>query len=128
MSASQRPSPRLVRLDQILSQSPAVTPRADADPGQVMLASVPLDRIRALTQELRDRPEADADDIDALTLRLLLNDYKAAVANLRAVANAADERLHAASGEINDLRKTVRRDQEMAAKHAAREEASPTPD
>lgn len=122
MSASHKPSTRLTRLDHILSQSPAALPTrgGDTDPGQVHLASVPLERIRALTLELQERSSAPQDEIDAITMRLLLNDYKAAVAHLRAVTNGVGAQLHTASEQISETRKTVRREEEMAAKRATR--------
>jgi len=94
---------------------------ADTDPGQVHLSSVPLERIRALTLELQDRVATTLDDVDAITMRLLLNDYKTAVAHLRAVGNGVDARLQTAAYEIHDIRKTIRRDEEMAMKRAAQD-------
>ena len=119
MSAVYKPSARLARLDRILSQSPLqVTTHAatDTDPGQVHLMSVPLERIQGLTAELQERSATDADEVDAITMRLLLNDYKTAVAHLRAVANGADSRLHAIGAELHESRKMVRREEELAAK------------
>jgi hypothetical protein len=122
MSVPNKPSTRIARLDQILAQSPPhpASRSADVDPNQVHLSSVPLDRIHALTVELEQRSTVAPDDLDALTMRLLLNDYKAAVAHLRAVANSIDARLYATSNELHDIRKVLRREQEMTAKHAAR--------
>jgi hypothetical protein len=122
---SPKPSARLMRLDRILSQSPLpiAARTAASDPDQVHLASVPLDRIQALTVELQERSTVDADDIDAITMRLLLNDYKTAVAHLRAVANGVDARLHAGGQEIHEARKLVRREEEMAMKREAKAEA-----
>ena len=125
MSALPKPSPRLARLDRILSQSPlhvATHAPTDTDPGQVHLTSVPLERIQSLTLELQERSPADADEVDAITMRLLLNDYKTAVAHLRAVANGVDSRLHAVGAELHESRKTVRREEEMATKRAGRSE------
>jgi hypothetical protein len=125
MSASHQPSARLARLDRILSQSPLATAShatADTDPGQVHLMSVPLERIQALTLELQERSATDIDDVDAITMRLLLNDFKAAVAHLRAVANGADARLHTAGAELHESRKRLRREEEMAMKQAGRPE------
>jgi hypothetical protein len=121
MSALHKPSPRLARLDRILSQSPlnvATHATTETDPGQVHLMSVPLERIQALTMELQERSAADADEVDAITMRLLLNDYKAAVAHLRAVANGVDSRLLAVGAALHQSRKTVRREEEMATKRA----------
>jgi hypothetical protein len=113
--------PRLTRLDRILSlsQPPVARAAADTDPQQVHLASVPLERIQALTVELQERSAAETDEVDAVTMRLLLNDYKVAVGHLRAVANNVDARLRSAAQEIHDKRKAVRREEEMAMKRAA---------
>ena len=128
MSALHKSSPRLARLDRILSQSPlhvATHATADTDPGQVHLTSVPLERIQALTTELQERSTVDADEVDAITMRLLLNDYKAAVAHLRAVANGADSRLLAVAAELHESRKKLRREEEMAAKRAGKSADDP---
>ena len=122
MSPLHRPSARLTRLDRILSQSPPAPvshASADTDPAQVHLMGVPLERIQGLTAELQERSTTDADEVDAITLRLLLNDYKAAVAHLRAVANGVDARLHVVGAELHESRKTLRREEEMATKRAA---------
>ena len=118
MSGS-RTSARVARLDQLLSQSsPPATRGADVDLQQVLLTGVPLERIRAVTVELQERADAPPDDLDALTMRMLLNDYKAAVAHLRAVATVVDARLHALGEELHHTRKVVRREEEMAMKRA----------
>ena len=122
MSASREPSARLASLEQILAQSPPVTHGSAAtDPGQVHLASIPLERIAALTRELQEHQTLLPDSIDAIAIRLLLNEYKAAVAHLRAVSNGVDARLHTVSEQLQKSRKTVRRDEEMAAKRARTE-------
>jgi hypothetical protein len=123
MNASQKPSTRLTRLDEILAQSPPHQPNrtGDLDPEQARLASVPLDRIGALSAELKQRSDTPQDDIDALTMRLLLNDYRTAVAHLRAVANSTEARLRTSGDAINRMTKELRREQEMAEKRAGRD-------
>jgi hypothetical protein len=115
-------SARLTRLDEILAQSPPhqANRTAELDPEQLHLASVPLDRIAGLSAELRQRSVEPQDDIDAITMRLLLNDYRIAVAHLRAIANSADARLRAAGDQIHVMTKALRREQEMAEKRAGR--------
>jgi len=122
MSGTPRPSSRLARLDRILSASaaPVAARTTDTDPDQVHLASVPLERIQALTLELQERSAHVTDEIDAITMRLLLNDFKAAVAHLRAVSNSVDTRLYTAGRDIHESRKVVRREEEMMAKRAGR--------
>src|SRR5205085_8691331 len=124
MWGMHKASARLTSLDRILSvSSSAIVARGTAtDPYQVHLASVPLERIQALTAELRERATVDVDDLDGITMRLLLNDYKLAVAHLRAVTNSANARLHNAGYAIHETRKTVQREQEMIAKRAGRPE------
>jgi hypothetical protein len=120
MSAS-KPSPRLTKIDRILSLSPPLSGRsATGDTDQLLLASVPLERIQALTLELQQRSLDDTDDLDALSMRVLLNDYRAAVASLRIVTSHIDARLHTASHQIHKHGKGLRRDEELAIKRAER--------
>ena len=121
MTSSHQPSTRVARLDRILSQAESAPPRTgDSDAGQVHLASIPLARIRGLTIELQERSPAVQDDIDVITMRLLLNDYQTAVAHLRAVTNSVSVHLHDAASQLNLTRKELRREEEMAAKRANR--------
>ena len=69
------------------------------------LASVPLDRLRRLTAELR---QDDGNDIGATTSELL-KDYVTAVTHLRAVARLAEQRVTAAAGPIRDGSHLIRR-------------------
>jgi hypothetical protein len=118
MSASPKPSSRLTRLYHILSQSPAPA-SPESDPLRVHLTSVPLERIRALTTELQEPGPSTPDDIDAITMRVLLNDYRAAVSHLRAVTNGVDSSLHHAWEEMRYFQKKLRHEAERAAKHGA---------
>src|SRR4051794_120610 len=120
MSTLPKLSARAAKLDHLLSQSPPPVLRGgDVDFGQMLLAGVPLERIRALTLELQERAEATPDDLDAITMRLLLNDYKSAVADLRAFTNSVDGRLLAAGEDLHRTRKLVHREEEMIVKRAA---------
>jgi len=106
-----QPPPRLTRLLQILTQSPSIsTDKASESPdaADVHLASVPLDRIGQITAELQDRAGTETDEIDALAMRLLLNDYVIAVAHLRAVARLAAQRVDAAADPVDAARRLVR--------------------
>ena len=68
---------------------------------------VPLDRIRRITEELRNGASADIDEIDAVALRLLLSDYTMTVGHLRAAARLAEQRVAAARGPIEHARSIV---------------------
>jgi hypothetical protein len=118
MSDAEDSSRRLQRLAQILAESKvalASTTGRDADPGGFHLSSVPFERIGRLTSELGHRAAPDADDLDHLAMRLLLNDYTAAVAHLRATARLAEQRVAAAAVPIQETRRRIR----LQAKHAA---------
>jgi len=123
LSAPHDASKRLQRLAEILARWTTVSGakrEASGDSVQFHLTSVPLERIRELTLELQPRTDIDIDEVDAVTMRVLLNDYAAAVTHLRAVASAADERLATASAGIGESREFLRRQQELAVKRAAR--------
>jgi hypothetical protein len=123
MSASPKPSSRLTRLYHILSQSPPPA-LPESDPSKVHLTSVPLERIRALTLELQESAAPSPDDIDAITMRVLLNDYRAAVIHLRAVTNGVDSTLHRVWEEIRFFQKKLRHETEKAAKRGARDDST----
>ena len=108
-------SQRLRRLERILAGSRIVPPAVAADerdPATRHLESVPLDRIRALA-ELLDPGDGSNDDIDAVTMRLLLNDYATAVAHLRAATREAGARLDAATGPVTEGRRFLWRDEKL---------------
>lgn len=68
---------------------------------------VPLDRIRRLTAELQRASDDDIDEIDAVTMRILLSDYTLTVGHLRAAARLAEQRVIAASVPIQHARSVV---------------------
>jgi hypothetical protein len=106
----------LQRLEQILAESNATltaTRDGTADPADVHLASVPLERIRRTTSELQLGSGIDIDDVDAVTMRLLLNDYTTAVAHLRAVARLTEQHITAATAPIQETRLLVQRQQKL---------------
>jgi hypothetical protein len=124
-------SQRLLRLEHILSQSkPAAAAASDGDPVKVHLSSVATDRIRQVTAELTCRNGVDNDEIDMVAMRVLLNDYSAAVAHFRAVARAADEQIAAAAGPISDVRRFLwqqRKLQEESQQALAEPPSQPSP-
>ncbi len=108
--SARTPTERLQRLEQILSSSkPALTlTTLDArDAATNHLQAAPLERMRQLTVELQSRSDGGQDEVDALAMRLLLNDYATAVAHLRAIARDAGERIDAAATPLNESRRAI---------------------
>jgi len=72
------------------------------------------ERLRTLTQHLHDRMETDADEVDSLAMRLLLDEYAAAVADLRATLRDEAAQVATAAAVVNDVRKLIghRREQQ----------------
>jgi hypothetical protein len=101
VSANPHLENRLLRLEQIIASSRAASslPRDGIDVADVMLSSVMTDRIRRTAAELERGTAIDA--ADAVAMRLLLADCDAAVAHLRTVARATEQRL-------DDLADTIR--------------------
>jgi len=110
MSAAPDSSWRLQRLAQILAESKPLpsTSARETDPADVHIASVSLERIGRLTAELLATTATDIDDIDRLAMRLLLNDYTAAVAHLRAAMRLAEQRMADATLPIEEARLHVK--------------------
>jgi hypothetical protein len=121
MSAAPDGSWRLQRLAQILADSKALasTSARDTDPADVHIGSVALERIKRLTSQLTLQAPTDIDDIDRLAMRLLLNDYIAAVAHLRATMRLTEQRMSDATLPIQEARLQVRQRDKRAkgAKH-----------
>jgi len=110
---------RLLDLERILAQSRSTGAKAgDADPVTLHLADVPVERIRRFTAELQSA-DGNRDEITAVTMRLLLNDYSTAVAHLRAVARIAIDKIESAVEPIRDCQKFLRREDKLALKRAA---------
>jgi hypothetical protein len=93
----------------------------NAGPADAHLAGVPLERIRRITSELQQRAGADIDDIDEVTMSLLLNDYRTSVAHLRAVARLAEQGVTAAAASIQEASLFIEGQLKLA--EAARREA-----
>ena len=106
MGAAPSPSEKLRRLEQILAglQLPRVEVTGDEhDAALRQLESVPFERIVPLT-ELPGSRDRD-DDVAAVEVRLLPNDYAAAVRDLRVFVAKAGERVDAAAPLLCDVRK-----------------------
>jgi hypothetical protein len=109
MNTAAEPSQRLQRLARILAESGlSIATSEVTDPVDAHIESLPLERIRRLTSELTPRAAAAIDEIDGLTMRLLLNEYSVAVAHLREVTRLAEERIAAAAVPIQETRRHVR--------------------
>jgi hypothetical protein len=120
---------RLLRLEEILAHSKFSGVAVDGTTDRVKwhLDSVPLERIRQLTAELDARNGSVSDEIDAVAMRVLLNDYITAVQHLRSVARAAEAQLEAASAPLTDVRRFVWRELKLQeARRQAAEETSST--
>jgi hypothetical protein len=110
MSVPRDPSARLQRLESIFALT-AVSSSAksgDTEPADTLLASVPIDRIRQATLELQRRTTAP-DDLETVTMRLVLNQYMFTVANLRAVTQLAARRIADATACIEQSQQFIRR-------------------
>jgi len=131
--SARTPAERLQRIEQILASStPALTltPLDPRDAATNHLQVAPLERMRQLTVELQARSDNGQDEVDALAMRLLLNDYATAVAHLRAVARDAGDRIDAAAAPLNEARRAIwraekaLRQQPPAASDGAADEAA----
>ncbi len=110
MSTSSHPHERLKEIERIFAQTTYVVGSDDgaADPVAVHLSDVPAMRIRELTGMLQHQPLEGNDDIDALAMRLLLNDYIAALAHLRAVARVAASLVDGAAVPVKQSQRLLR--------------------
>src|SRR5690349_601169 len=88
------PSTRIGRLVSILGDG-SLAPASATDPADIHLRSVATERLRQLTTELRDA--TGTTEVEALTVRVLLNEYRAAVMHLRIVAQMAATRVENAA-------------------------------
>ena len=105
-------SQRLQRLEARVASRPHsdATSANSSDDVDWRMRSVPLDRIAHLTMELQQRSGADVDAVDALAIRLLLNDYTTSTTHLRAVTRTAGQRMVTASSRLRHVRAVVERE------------------
>jgi hypothetical protein len=119
MSSQRDARDRLLALGRILSGEPG-SPSPGADIVSLHLSAVAADRIRELSAALETAHAGD--EVDALAMRLLLNDYAAAVGHLRAVARAAAHRIDEAALPVREaqlfMKREARRDERSAMKRA----------
>jgi hypothetical protein len=107
MTAAPDPSQRLIAVERMLAQVKNSSLPDSDDLVPLLLAAVPIERLSPLTSALKQTHDAPLDEIDAITARLLLNDYSLAVAHLRAVTRVVAKRVDAAAGPVNESRKRV---------------------
>ena len=127
MPIAPDPAEKLLELERILASSSAVSPAAvrGADLAETMIGSVLTERIRETTS-LLSQPRADVDAADLVAMRLLLADYGAAVAHLRAAAKLTEARLARVAAAVKQDARRVERAVEEAATRAARRLDGPT--
>ena len=114
--SARTPAERLQRIEQILASSTPALTLAPLDPRDAAtnhLQAAPLERMRQLTVELQARSDEGEDEVDALAMRLLLNDYATAVAHLRAVARDAGDRIEAAAAPLVEARRAIWRAEKL---------------
>jgi hypothetical protein len=107
VSDPREPSERLLRLGQILSQQMS-NGRGSDDVNPSRTSELQTERIRLLTLELQ-HDGTHNDHVEAVTMRVLLNDYAAALSGFREMARQAESHLTAALGSIRDARRYVKR-------------------
>lgn len=116
MSAADDPLERLLRLSQILSEQSIDGRTAQIEPPHAREART--QRIRRLTVELQ-HDGIDSDEVDAVTMRLLLNDYAATLPAFREITRQAEAHLTTASGPIKEVRREIHRQEKLKLKHQA---------
>lgn len=111
MPSSRDTSERLARLEQILSRTDgAQTVIGDtANPAEVHLGSIAAERIRLLTAELHGAGSGEDEPADALFMKLLLNEYRAALGHLRAVARMSAAIVDGAAAPMREMERAVHR-------------------
>lgn len=122
MNAAHDPFQRLLRLEQILTQPVALGTGTIADPSRTREEQA--QRLRQLTGELQRGGGLDNDEVDALAMRLLLNDYAALVTGLRAMARQAETHIIAAYGPITETRRRFDQQEKLRLKRAGRKTAA----
>lgn len=106
-------SERLRRLEAYIAARP---PHRDppstnsSDLADWHMRSVMLDRIARLTMELQQRGNAAIDAVDALEMRLLLEDYTTSTRHLRAVTRIAKEGIGTAASHLRAVRTNIERE------------------
>ena len=120
--SARLPFERVRLLDNILASSRhslTSAMRVDVAPAELHLRSIPFERIQQLTAVLKDGAAHADDDVDRLCARLLVTDYLAAVAHLRAVARIAAARIEKTPAALKRIRRYVEKEQARLQKRRA---------
>lgn len=104
-------SRRLVQLARILSDARPYNEAATADPAE-HLHQVRLQRIQDFTAQLDEADGRGIDVVDAVAMRLVLDQYASVVAHLRAAARERAATLERLSAQVRSDRRLV--DQQLA--------------
>jgi hypothetical protein len=129
LSSARVFSPRLLELERVLARDRDAASANSAtvvDPVAHHLGSVRAERIRRYTAALRSShsPDTGNDDVDLLTMRLLLDEFVTAVRHLRGVTDMAATTVDAAAKPVHESHKFIKREEKreerkrLAATHA----------
>ena len=121
MSTARDPTQRLIELERILALSRPATASGHEQAGSVTshhLAEVPADRIRQLTSALQCGLDDTVDEIDAVAMRLLLNDFRIGVSHLRAITQTAGAQIDDAADLIREGERFEQRERKVEARRA----------
>jgi len=110
---------RLLKIEQLLTQTIALGGgnSADASPAREALAQ----RVRLLSGELKQSDGREPDEFDAITMRLLLNDYVLLVSTLRTLAREAETKVLSAGRLFKESRKRFEQQEKLKLRREARE-------
>jgi hypothetical protein len=117
VSPSHQPFERLLRLSQILTDHSIDVRSAGSEPPHVR--ETRAQRIRQLTVELQ-HDGIESDEVDAVAMRLLLNDYAAVLPAYREMTRQAEVHLSAAAGPVKEVRRDLHRHEKLKLKRKAR--------
>jgi len=107
-------SRRLQRLHTYIAaakpQPDDATATSSADRANWHMSNVRLDQIADLTIELQRRGDEAIDEVDAVEMRLLLNEYTASTTHLRAVTRIAKAGIATAAAHVRGVRTIIERE------------------
>ena len=109
---------RLNRLESLLTrqavaqETDARRPGASADqPAIDGISAVGVERLRALTAEVRERMNSsDLDDLDGITMRLLLDEYRRVFGRVRAAVRATEHSLRQSHATVHESQRYIDRE------------------
>jgi len=97
---------RLADLADILN-APAVAAPTGADSIERHLSRVNVDRIRGLARDIERHADDAIDGVNGIVMRLLLDEYVAALAHLRAAMHETATMFQTAPAAVKDVRRYV---------------------